>query len=148
MTTLENAQRLAAIIGGRAWAQPDGGLPRIYVDGWWSRKWRVCFAVDEDGGWGLRVWIPPCGQHPRWYASQRRKVLETPRLRAAALALAAAGDGCDDAALAVAHRIMAAGPDAWEAWDDAAIDDAARHFANGCLDAGLAALGLALDVTA
>lgn len=132
ITIREQLEKLAALIGGKAWGL-DKGKPRIYMPS--RRDCKVYFdfpapayASPEDeingavdlGGAALRVYIDDCGQHPNWYASQKAKMIA-----------ARAKDSL---------AIQAAQSDDWELAqvildfdDDLDVDDISNHLTNGRL---------------
>jgi hypothetical protein len=144
--TIQQQLDLAAeIVGGKAWGC-DKLKPRIYVG---SRRDVKAFfdfsgsasytspdqpadAVHCLGGAAFHVYIDDCGQHPNWYAAQKRKVVEANWKRGLAID---AFIGCDDEALA--REIM-------ELDDVTAeqVNEAAGHFVNGRVAEARAALGL------
>jgi hypothetical protein len=96
----------AELIGGRAWGA-DKGKPRIYMPS--SKDRKVYFEFPDYptgdlhfplGGAALRIYIDDCGQHPNWYAGQKKRVIEG--LYREALALGAWSEGLPE----LANEIM------------------------------------------
>lgn len=144
-TVKEQLELAADIIGGNAWGI-DKLKPRIYVKTRRDTKAYFDFADDASytspddpadavhglGGAAFRVYIDDCGQHPNWYAGEKRKLVEANWLRSLALS---AFIGCDDEQLA--REIME--------MDDitaAQVDEAAGHLVNGRITEARQALGL------
>lgn len=67
----------AAGIHARWWGR-DGQGERIYLNGHGRRDVKVWIEFDDAGevhGAALKVRIDECGQHPKWYASQRAQFM-------------------------------------------------------------------------
>ena len=135
------AQQLAArssLIGGRPWGAAQG-KPRIYMPS--RRDCQVYFAFpdyptgDEKdllGGSCLKVFVDECGQHPNWYAAERKKLICSHYREG--LALSALEQGDEDLARAIMDRD--------EDFDAAEVDAASGHMVNGRLAEARAALSL------
>ncbi len=80
--TQKELESLAELVGGRAWGVRNG-KPRIYMP---ARKdckvyfefgdWPTGDHCDPLGGSALKIYIDDCGQHPKWYASQRNLIFQ------------------------------------------------------------------------
>lgn len=144
LTIRQQLNELANLIEGSAWGA-DRGKPRIYMRSTRDRKiffdFPDCPTGDADdvlGGARFQCYIDDCGQHPRWYQSQRSLEIKSHRHEAIALA-AACYPGSSGWELA--EQIMEREHD-YSAKD---IDDAASHLVNGRLVEAAEALGLKND---
>lgn len=145
MTIREKLERAAELVNGKAWGL-EQRKPRIYLNP--RKDVTVCFdfadAVylnddDEDGGASTlgapecKVWLRDCGQHPKWYRSQRQKFRDWARDRFDAVVWFAATDNLEEA-----HRLLE---------EDRRIDDdIAGHLVNGRFDQARKAAGLAPEL--
>lgn len=153
MTIAQQLEELAGIVRGNAWGA-DRMRPRIYFNvGRRDAKVFADFAEDAvypddadsevDGvatglfGHVIRVYLDDCGQSPKWYASQKRRLRESMFTEALAISAYTAGDR------ALAIDIMERGDVTADE-----LDDAAAHLINGRLAEARAALGLDAAVTA
>ena len=133
-TIAQRLDRAAKLIGGKAWGA-DKLRSRIYMDA--GRKDAKAFfeypeasytdagqfadVVHSLGGHVFRVFIDDCGQAPKWYSGQKRKIMES--FRRHALALLAFDEGAED----LAGEIMAG--DVVD--DDEAYNEVSNHLING-----------------
>lgn len=136
-STAKQLAEMAGLVSGRPWGA-DKGKPRIYLK---SRKDMTVYFAFEDyptgddddllGGASLKVYIDDCGQSPKWYASQKRIVIQNRMQHGLALAAWSAGDR------QLAEDIMDA-----DDFDGEQIDEASGHLANGRLAEARESLGL------
>jgi len=123
-TVAQQLERAAEIVGGEPWGATTG-KPRIYMPS--RRDATIYFEFpDSDGatylgGACLKIFIDDCGQHPNWYAGQKRKIMASQRL--AGLALCAFSEGDEELARAIAE--------ADEIDEMAVYEQAANHLVNG-----------------
>jgi len=128
----EVLSRWAEIVEGRPWGVAQG-KPRIYVNGW-GKGTTVYFEFPDFpdgtdtliGGAAMKVFIDDCGQHPNWYMSRRRQIMQDAGTLKRSLTLMILADVGDED---FARRTMHADYDEGALRDH--LDEIAGHLING-----------------